>query len=295
MVNQDATLRAARLREEIRGHEYRYYVEDSPVIPDAEFDKLFRELQELEAKHPELITLDSPTLRVGGKPLDAFKPVRHAVPMLSIRTETDISDQGAIAFDARVRRELGLSETAPPVEYVCELKFDGLAVNLRYEYGKLTQATTRGDGETGEDITNNILTIGDIPHQLEGAGWPAHLEIRGEVFMPRAGFKRLNERALAAGEKTFANPRNAAAGSLRQIDSRVTQERPLSFYCYGQGAYPSEALPSRHSQLLEQFKGWGIPINPEILLVTSVEGCLSFYEDLMKRRADLAYDIDGVD
>lgn len=287
-VSNAALKRAAELRLEIAFHNRQYHTLDDPKIPDAAFDALMQELLRLEEEFPELLIATSPTSTVGGGLNKAFSEVRHERPMLSL--ENAFSREDIEDFWRRLQQKLG----DDVITLVAEPKLDGLAVSLIYDDGHLVRAATRGDGETGEDITNNILTIGDIPHQLEGAGWPAHLEIRGEVFMPRAGFKRLNERALAAGEKTFANPRNAAAGSLRQIDSRVTQERPLSFYCYGQGAYPSEALPSRHSQLLEQFKGWGIPINPEILLVTSVEGCLSFYEDLMKRRADLAYDIDGV-
>ena len=287
-VSNAALKRAAELRLEIAFHNRQYHTLDDPKIPDAAFDALMQELLRLEEEFPELLTATSPTSKVGGGLNKAFSEVRHERPMLSL--ENAFSREDIEDFWRRLQQKLG----DDGITLVAEPKLDGLAVSLIYDDGHLVRAATRGDGETGEDITNNSLTIGDIPHQLEGAGWPAHLEIRGEVFMPLAGFKRLNERALAAGEKTFANPRNAAAGSLRQIDSRVTQERPLSFYCYGQGAYPSEALPSRHSQLLEQFRGWGIPINPEILLVTSVEGCLSFYEDLMKRRADLAYDIDGV-
>ena len=292
MVNQDATLRAARLREEIRGHEYRYYVEDSPVIPDAEFDKLFRELQELEAKHPELITLDSPTLRVGGKPLDAFKPVRHAVPMLSIRTETDISDQGAIAFDARVRRELGLSETAPPVEYVCELKFDGLAVNLRYEYGKLTQATTRGDGETGEDVTQNIYTIGQIPLCLDGFTGSV-LEVRGEVYMRRDDFESYNERQREQGLPTLVNPRNGAAGSIRQLDPALAARRPLSFYAYGLGEVQGW-LPETHKEILDQLAAWRFPVNSEHSVEQGSQGLVAFHQRIEARRDSLPFDIDGV-
>ncbi|NDE34542.1 MAG: NAD-dependent DNA ligase LigA, partial [Gammaproteobacteria bacterium] len=287
-VSNAALERAAELRLEIAFHNRQYHTLDDPKISDAAFDALMQELLRLEEEFPELLIATSPTSKVGGGLNKAFSEVRHERPMLSL--ENAFSREDIEDFWRRLQQKLGDDE----ITLVAEPKLDGLAVSLIYDDGHLVRAATRGDGETGEDITNNILTIGDIPHQLGGAGWPAHLEIRGEVFMPRAGFKRLNERALAAGEKTFANPRNAAAGSLRQIDSRVTQERPLSFYCYGQGAYPSEALPSRHSQLLEELRRWGIPINTEILLVTSIEGCLSFYEDLMKRRPDLAYDIDGV-
>ncbi|MGZ5888333.1 MAG: DNA ligase LigA-related protein, partial [Ramlibacter sp.] len=215
--------RVDALRELLHHHAHRYYVLDAPEIPDAEYDKLFRELQELEASHPELLTADSPTQRVGGAVLEGFAKVRHKVPMLSIRTETDIEASGARSFDARVRRELGLAEADPPVEYVAELKFDGLAINLRYEHGVLVQAATRGDGEVGEDVTQNIRTIGQIPLRL-GKGAPPVLEVRGEVYMSRPDFERLNElqrEKIAKGaknEKTFVNPRNAAAGAVRQLD-----------------------------------------------------------------------------
>ena len=225
--------RVQALHRELHHHAHRYYVLDDPQIPDAEYDKLFQELQALEAAHPEWITPDSPTQRVGGKPLDAFAPVRHAVPMLSIRTETDTESSGAENFDGRVRRELELTEAAPAVEYVAELKFDGLAINLRYEHGVLVQAATRGDGETGEDVTQNIRTIGQIPLRLP-ANAPAVLEVRGEVYIARADFEALNERQRARiaagekGEKTFVNPRNAAAGAVRQLDPTIAAQRPLS-------------------------------------------------------------------
>ncbi|MBI4938726.1 MAG: NAD-dependent DNA ligase LigA, partial [Nitrosomonadales bacterium] len=208
-MGSDSKQRIATLRAEIEKHNYQYYVLDNPLIPDAEYDRLFGELQALEAQHPELVTSDSPTRRVGGKPLDMFQPVRHAVPMLSIRTETDISDQGAINFDARVRRELGLGETDAPIEYVCELKFDGLAINLRYESGVLVQAATRGDGETGEDVTQNVRTIHSIPLHLKNCGAEV-LEVRGEVFMSRRDFQRYNEKQRAQGLPTLVNPRNGA-------------------------------------------------------------------------------------
>ncbi|TSA02776.1 MAG: NAD-dependent DNA ligase LigA [Methylococcus sp.] len=289
MAIPDAALeRAAELRAEIAFHNRQYHRFDAPKIPDAAFDALMQELLRLEKEFPQLLTATSPTLNVGGPISKAFSEVRHERPMLSL--ENAFSREDIEDFWRRLQQKIGDHE----VTLVAEPKLDGLAVSLIYDKGHLVCAATRGDGETGEDITANILTIGDIPQQLEGTGWPSHFEIRGEVFMSREGFKRLNECALLAGEKTFANPRNAAAGSLRQIDSRVTRERPLSFYCYGQGAYPSEDLPSHHYQLLQQLSAWGIPINPEILRVTSIEGCLSFYEDLMKRRPTLAYDIDGV-
>src|SRR3954447_16286449 len=239
--------RIAALRELVHHHAHRYYVLDEPQIPDAEYDKLFRELQELEAQHPELLTPDSPTQRVGAKPLDAFAKVRHKVPMLSIRTETDIEASGARNFDARVRRELGLAASDPPIEYVAELKFDGLALNLRYERGVLVQAATRGDGEIGEEVTQNIRTIGQIPLRLPKDAPPV-LEVRGEVYMRRDDFERLNEQQRekiaqgAKGEKTFVNPRNAAAGAVRQLDPNIARQRPLSFFAYGWGEVsPPEA------------------------------------------------------
>ncbi|MFO0297744.1 MAG: DNA ligase LigA-related protein, partial [Pseudomonadota bacterium] len=248
MTPEDAARRAAELREQLHHHAHRYYVLDDPEIPDAEYDRLFRELQALEDAHPALRTPDSPTQRVLGRVLEGLAPVRHAVPMLSIPTETDTSAEGARAFDARVRRELELPDDAPPVAYAAELKFDGLAVNLRYEHGVLVQAATRGDGETGEDVTQNIRTIGQIPLRLRGAA-PPLLEVRGEVYMRRAAFERLNARQRERGEKTYVNPRNTAAGAVRQLDPAVTASRPLSFYAYGLG--DAQGLPAfaRHSEL----------------------------------------------
>jgi len=294
MVNQEVTRRAAKLREEIRFHEYRYYVLDSPVIPDAEYDKLFRELQTLEERYPELRRPDSPTQRVGGKPLGAFQPVRHAVPMLSIRTETDISDQGAVAFDARVRRELGLSETDPPIEYACELKFDGLAINLRYDQGVLVQAATRGDGETGEDVTQNVKhAIRQIPLSLEGC--PASvLEVRGEVYMSRDDFERYNERQRAQGLPTLVNPRNGAAGSIRQLDPALAARRPLSFYAYGLGEVQGWTLPLTHHEVLVALDALGFPVNREHKVVRGAEGLVKFHRRIEAKRDSLPFDIDGV-
>ncbi|MDZ7593310.1 MAG: NAD-dependent DNA ligase LigA, partial [Thiobacillus sp.] len=228
MASTDALARVTALRREIERHNHAYYVLDQPTIPDAEYDRLFRELQALEAEHPELVTPDSPTRRVGGKPLDSLPKVRHAVPMLSIRTETDTEATGAQAFDARVRKELGLAETDPPVEYAAELKFDGLAINLRYEHGVLVQAATRGDGETGEDVTQNIRTVHAIPLRLNTDSPPAVLEVRGEVFMRRDDFERYNATQRDAGKPTLVNPRNGAAGSIRQLDPKLAAQRPLS-------------------------------------------------------------------
>ena len=293
MANQEVTRRAARLREKIRFHEHRYYVLDFPAIPDAEYDKLFRELQALEKRYPELCSPDSPTQRVGGKPLDMFQPVRHAVPMLSIRTETDISDQGAIAFDARVRRELGWSETDPPIEYVCELKFDGLAINLRYEQGVLVQAATRGDGETGEDVTQNIRTIRQIPLLLEGS-CPSVVEVRGEVYMSRDDFESYNEKQRAQGLPTLVNPRNGAAGSVRQLDPALAARRPLSFYVYGLGEVQGWTLPETHSEVLKNLDALGFPVNREYKVALGAQDLVGFHQRIAAKRDSLPFDIDGV-
>jgi len=292
MMNQETTHRAAQLREEITNYDYWYYVKDSPLIPDAEYDKLFRELQALEEQYPELRFSDSPTQRVGGKVLDMFQPVRHAVPMLSIRTETDISDQGAIAFDARVRKELGLDESDPPVEYVCELKFDGLAINLRYEQGKLKQATTRGDGETGEDVTQNIRTIHQIPMSLRG-GAPSVLEVRGEVYMARRDFERYNERQRELGLPTLVNPRNGAAGSIRQLDPALAARRPLSFFPYGLGEVQDWTWITKHSEVLEQLSAW-FSVNREHKVVQGAQELVEFHRRIEAMRDILPFDIDGV-
>ncbi len=285
--------RAAWLRREISRHDYQYYVLDTPLIPDAEYDKLFRELQALEEKHPELRTADSPTQRVGGSVLEGFVPVRHAVPMLSIRTETDISDQGATAFDARVRRELRLGDAAPPVEYVCELKFDGLAINLRYEQGVLVQAATRGDGETGEDVTQNIRTIRQIPLRLEGC--QAHvLEVRGEVYMGRADFEKYNEQQRAQGLSTLVNPRNGAAGSIRQLDPALAARRPLSFFAYGLGETHGWHEPKTHSSVLDALEKMGLPVGPEREVVHGAQGLVAFHQRIAAKRDHLPFDIDGV-
>ncbi len=283
--------RIATLRAEIEKHNYQYYVLDAPLIPDAEFDKLFRELQELEARHPELATPDSPTLRVGGKLLDAFQPVRHAVPMLSIRTETDISDQGAISFDARVRREL--NEPNAEIEYTCELKFDGLAINLRYERGVLVEAATRGDGETGEDVTQNIRTIHQIPLHLQGCAAPV-LEVRGEVYMARPDFERYNERQREQGLPTLVNPRNGAAGSIRQLDPALAARRPLSFFAYGLGEVRGWTLPATHSAVLDALDKMGVPVSGERAVVRGAQGLVEFHRRIAAKRDSLPFDIDGV-
>jgi DNA ligase (NAD+) len=294
MANQALSHRAAQLREEIRFHEHLYYVLDAPTIPDAEYDKLYRELQTLEEQYPELRRADSPTQRVGGKPLDMFQPVRHAVLMLSIRTETDISDEGAIAFDARVRRELGLKETDTPIEYVCELKFDGLAVNLRYEQGVLVQAATRGDGETGEDVTQNVKhAIHQIPLSLEGE-YPSVLEVRGEVYMARPDFERYNEKQRELGLPTLVNPRNGAAGSIRQLDPALAARRPLKFFAYGLGEVQGWEWRTTHEKVLDQLDTWGFPVNAERRVVQGAQGLVEFHQRIAAKRDSLPFDIDGV-
>ncbi len=293
--NADAVRRAAELRDQLNHHAHRYYVLDAPEIPDAEYDKLFQQLQALEAAHPELLTPDSPTQRVIGAVLDGLTPVRHAVPMLSITTETDTTEGGAIAFDARVRRELGLTESDPPVdvEYAAELKFDGLAMNLRYEQGVLVQAATRGDGETGEDVTQNVRTIGQIPLKLIGEAPPV-LEVRGEVYMRRDDFERLNERQRERGEKTFVNPRNTAAGAIRQLDPALVRQRPLCFYAYGLGEVQGWDVPATHSGLLDALAGFGLPVNDDRAVVQGPAGLVRFHQAIAARRDALPFDIDGV-
>jgi DNA ligase (NAD+) len=285
--------RAAELRDQLHHHAYRYYVLDDPEIPDAEYDRLFTELQALEQRHPELRTLDSPTQRVIGEVLPGFTPVRHTVAMLSIRTETDTEDAGAVAFDARVRRELELDAEAAPVEYAVELKFDGLAINLRYEDGVLQQAATRGDGEVGEDVTQNIRSIGCIPLRLRGVKPPV-LEVRGEVYMRRDDFERANERQRERGEKTFINPRNAAAGAVRTLDPAVARQRPLSFFAYGLGDAKGWQAPATHSATMDALQGMGLPVNAERAVVQGAPGLVEFHCRIAARRDALPFDIDGV-
>lgn len=277
------------LRQQLRDHNYRYYVLDDPSVPDAEYDRLFKRLQALEAEHPQWITADSPTQRVGAAPLDAFSEVKHRVPMLSL--DNVFSEEELLAFEKRIKDRLN-SESA--VEYVCEPKLDGLAVSVLYRHGELVQGATRGDGETGEDITQNLRTISAIPLRLRGDDFPAELEVRGEVFMPKAGFNALNERQAARGEKTFANPRNAAAGSLRQLDSKITASRPLDMYCYGIGYVEGSELPGNQFDMLQRLKTWGLRINPEVKRVQGAEQCQAYHNDILARRDALAYDIDGV-
>lgn len=289
-ISSDVRARAAWLREQLNWHGYRYYVLDDPEIPDAEYDRLFRELRELETAHPELIAPDSPTRRVGAAPLAAFQTVRHAVPMLSLDnafTAEEVAD-----FDRRVRQRL--ADVAAAIQYAAEPKLDGLAVSLHYENGVLVRGATRGDGYTGEDITANLRTVRTVPLRLLATGWPRVLEVRGEVFMPRAGFERWNAQARARGDKPFANPRNAAAGSLRQLDPRVTAERPLDWFCYGVGAVEEGKLPDRHSAVLERLQTWGLRVCPEWRVVEGLAGCLAYHRDILERRERLPYEIDGV-
>jgi DNA ligase (NAD+) len=284
---------ARSLRAAIEQANHAYYVLDAPVMPDAEYDRLFRRLQKLETEHPELVTPDSPTQRVGGAPRSDLPEVRHTVPMLSIRTETDSGPSGARAFDARIRRELKLAATDPPVEYAAELKFDGLAVSLCYERGILVRAATRGDGEVGEDVTPNVRTIRSIPLRLDGVH-AAVLEVRGEVFMRRDEFERLNERRRAAEEKVFVNPRNAAAGFLRQLDSRITASRNLSFYCYGLGEVDGWAVPATHSGVLDALAALGLPVTTDRTVAQGADELIAFHGAVAARRDRLPFDIDGV-
>ena len=307
----DARQRMSDLCQLLHHHAWRYYTLDDPEIPDVEYDRLFQELQALETAHPQWALPDSPTQRVGARVLDGFVSVRHRVPMLSIRTETDTEASGAQAFDARVRKELGLSEADAPVEYVAELKFDGLAMSLRYENGVLVQAATRGDGEAGEDVTHNVRTIGQIPLKLltptlpaaHGAV-PAVLEVRGEVYMRRDDFDALNERqrakiaAGAKGEKTFVNPRNAAAGAVRQLDSGIAAQRPLSFFAYGVGevTLPEQGGPQwqSHFAMLQQLKAWGFPVAEQTTVCQGAAELVAFHQTIGQGRDQLPYDIDGV-
>ena len=287
-ITETVRQRAAQLRQAIEFHNRRYHQLDDPLISDAEYDQLMQALLALEREHPELQTADSPTQRVGAEPAAAFSEVQHPVPMLSL--DNAFSADDLIDFSRRISKSLKHEDLV----FAVEPKLDGLAVSLTYEQGLLVRAATRGDGRTGENITANVRTLPLVPLRLNGQGWPDRFEIRGEVFMPKQGFLELNERALAAGEKTFANPRNAAAGSLRQLNPGVTATRPLDFYCYGYGLYPTEQLPETHSEVMSRFSTWGIPINPELHTVQGVDECFAYYTDLLTRRPALPYEIDGV-
>ena len=280
--------RAQELRQQLAYHNHRYYVLDDPAIPDAEYDRLFAQLQQLEAQYPELIIAESPTQRVGGAPLKGFAEVQHERPMLSLGNA--FSDEELLDFDRRVRQGLGQDD----IGYCVEPKLDGLAISIRYEDGVLVRAATRGDGATGEDVTANVRTIQSVPLRLYGEGFPAVLEVRGEVYMPREGFAALNARQRELGAKTFANPRNAAAGSLRQLDPRITATRPLSMYCYGVGVVAGYTLPDSHYATLQLLREWGLRVCPEIRLVQGAQACLNYYRMIGERRDSLPYDIDGV-
>ena len=286
--------RARALRRELSEHNYRYYVLDQPTVSDAKYDRLFRELEALEREHPELVTADSPTQRVGGRARTEFARVRHRVPMLSIRTETDTTASGAQAFDARIRRDLGLAAGAPPVEYIAELKFDGLAISLRYEAGRLAVAATRGDGEVGEDVTANVRTIRSIPHRLRTRTPPPLVEVRGEVYMTRADFEALNAEQDRLGEKRFINPRNTAAGAVRQLDPAITAKRPLAFFAYGLGEVDGYAPPATQAELLRQFEAWGLPVNRDWRIARGPDELAAFYASVEARRDALPFAIDGV-
>ncbi len=288
----DVRKKIESLREEIRYHNYRYHTLDDIEVPDAEYDRLVRELQRLEAEHPELVTPDSPTQRVGAEPSEALVKVTHRVPMLSLGNV--FAEEELLEFHERVAEKLEFEDGAESLQYAAEPKLDGLAVSLMFEGGVLVRAATRGDGTTGEDITHNVRTIASVPLRLLGDGYPSALEVRGEVFMPRAGFEAFNKKAAAAGDKTFVNPRNAAAGSLRQLDPKLAAERPLDMYAYSVGLVEGGRLPDHHSEILNQLQDWGLKVCPERRVVIGVAGCLSFYDDVQRKRDALPYEIDGV-
>ena len=288
MVDKNITKRIDALREEINSHNYSYYVLDNPEVPDSEYDRLLNELGDIEQQYPELITSDSPTQRVGATPLDSFSEIQHEVPMLSLGNA--FSDQDMSDFDRRVRDSVENDN----IEYAAEPKLDGLAISLLYKNGVLERAATRGDGRTGEDVTLNIRTIDAIPLKLRGKNYPPIIEVRGEVVMPKAGFEKLNQQQLDKGEKPFVNPRNAAAGSLRQLDPQITATRPLSFYSYGVGLIEGMTLPNKHSSMMEKLKSWGLRINPESRVVKGAKGCLNYYEKLADKRNSLPDEIDGI-
>ena len=291
-VSNDVVDKIENLREQVRHHNYLYHVLDAPEIPDIEYDRLVRELQALEEAHPELVTPDSPTQRVGGTPIEAFGTVEHRLPMLSL--DNAFSADEVRDFHRRVIRRLELSDDGKDLAYAAEPKLDGAAVSLLYVRGTLQQGATRGDGRRGEDITHNVRTIDAVPLKLIGDDYPETLEVRGEVFMPRAGFEAYNKRAREIGEKTFVNPRNAAAGSLRQLDPKLTAERPLDIYVYSVGIVEGREMPDSHNEVLDQLQAWGLKTCPERGVVNGIDGCLAYYEELGARRESLSYEIDGV-
>lgn len=285
----DPAGRAQALRQQLEEYNHQYYVLDQPSVPDVEYDRLFAELVVLEQEYPHLQSPDSPTRRVGGAVLERFNSVEHLVPMLSLDNVFD--DDSLREFDQRLQRML---DDIGELEYVAEPKLDGIAASLLYENGVLVRGATRGDGRRGEDITENMKTVGSVPLRLRGSGWPERLEVRGEVYMPRGGFEALNEQARSRGDKTFVNPRNAAAGSLRQLDSRITASRPLQMCCYSMVQADDEPLFDTHSEALEALASWGFRVNEEVKVLAGAEACLAYYHDLMQRRDGLAYDIDGI-
>jgi DNA ligase (NAD+) len=291
-ASSDVAAKIELLREQIRHHNYLYHVLDAPEIPDAEYDRLVRELQSLEKEHPELVTPDSPTQRVGDRPVEAFGTIEHRLPMLSL--DNAFSPEELRDFHRRVADRLELEDGGMHLRYAAEPKLDGAAVSLLYVNGLLQHGATRGDGTRGEDITHNVRTIDAVPLKLVGTDYPSTLEVRGEVFMPKAGFEAYNERARETGEKTFVNPRNAAAGSLRQLDPKLTAERPLDIYVYAIGVVEGRELPDNHDEVLDQLQKWGLKTCPERSVVEGIDGCLAYYEDLAARRDALSYEIDGV-
>ena len=289
MIETEISTAIQQLRIELNNYNYQYYVLDNPSVPDSEYDRLFQQLSVLEKKFPELITPDSPTQRVGAKPLDGFTQVKHEVPMLSLGNA--FSDEDLVVFDKRLRERL---DDDSLISYACEPKLDGAAVSLLYQNGILVRGATRGDGSTGEDITSNVRTIGSIPLKLIGSGYPSTLEVRGEIYMPLKGFESLNRSALVSGQKPFVNPRNAAAGSLRQLDPQLTAKRPLEFCCYSVGLVSGGKLPAIHSEILALLAQWGLRINSESRSVIGIDACIEYYQQLSKKRNNLAYDIDGI-
>ena len=290
MADSALTREIDSLREQLDSWNYQYYVLDEPTVPDAEYDRCMRRLVELETAHPELLRTDSPTQRVGAAPLERFLQVSHEVPMLSL--DNAFNEQDMLDFNRRLLDRLGSGEQL--LEFACEPKLDGIAVSLLYRDGVLERAATRGDGTTGEDITHNVRTIPSVPLRLRGDGYPSILEVRGEIYLPRAGFEQLNARARELGEKTFVNPRNAAAGSLRQLDARITAERPLQMCCYGVGLVAGGELPRQHSAVLERLQQWGLRINSQSQVVRGMAACDAYYRQLAARREELPYDIDGI-
>jgi DNA ligase (NAD+) len=291
--SEEIRSRVNQLHQDIAQHNYQYYVLDNPIVPDADYDQLMKELKKLESEYPELISPASPTQRVGGEAQKGFRQVEHERPMLSL--DNVFNDEELRAFDQRVRERLGLRVDGSPVSYACEPKLDGLAVSLLYEHGLLVRGATRGDGYIGEDITHNVRTISSIPLRLLGAHHPARLEVRGEIYMPKKAFEKLNQQADKENTKRFVNPRNAAAGSLRQLDPRMTAKRQLEMCCYAAGIISEDwEMPTTHMAMLQQFSDWGLKINAEMRLAEGVAACLAYFESLGARRQSLAYEIDGV-